>query len=87
MLDYGHRNTTDFPGTPWFKCWLNYKQVQALDLTILPDMSALLPVDQLEELFQPATVTEQATWIKGEPAPHDNFYAMEWHFADGELTK
>lgn len=87
MLDYGYRNTTDFPGTPWFKCWLNYKPVSALNLDILPDMSALLPVDQLEELFQPATVTEQATWIKGEPAPHDNFYALEWRLTNGTISK
>lgn len=85
MLDYGYRNTTDFPGKPWFKCWLNHKEVPALDLTILPDMSALLPVDQLEELFQPATVTEQATWIKGEPAPHDGFYALEWRLTNGTI--
>lgn len=84
MLDYGFRNTTDFPGKPWFKCWLKYKEVPALDLTILPDMSTLIPVDQLEELFQPATVTEQATWIKGEPAPHDDFYAMEWYLQNGQ---
>ena len=85
MLDYGIRKTTNFPGKPWFKCWLNYKQVPALDLTILPDMSTLIPVDQLEELFQPATVTEQATWIKGEPAPHDDFYALEWRLTNGTI--
>lgn len=84
MLDYGYRHTTDFPGKSWFKCWYRYKEVPALDLTILPDMSALLPVDQLEELFHPATVTEQATWIKGEPAPHDDFYAMEWYLQNGQ---
>lgn len=85
MLDYGYRNITDFPGKPWFRCWLNYKLVPALDLTILPDMSAFLPVDQLEELFQPATVTEQATWIKGERAPHDGFYALEWRLTNGTI--
>lgn len=85
MLDYGHRTTTDFPGKPWFRCWLNDKLVPALNLNILPDMSALLPVDQLEELFQPATVTEQATWIKGERAPHDGFYALEWRLTNGTI--
>lgn len=84
MIDYGYRKTVDFPGRPWFRCWLNYKLVPALDLTILPDMSALMPVDQLEELFYPAKVTEQASWISGNTEPHDNFYVMEWCLRGGK---
>ena len=84
MLDYGFRQTTDFPGKPWFVCWLDMKPVGALDLTILPDMSTLIPIDQLEELFHPATVTEQATWLVGKPQPFDGFYVMEWEFAGGK---
>lgn len=84
MIDYGFRYTKDFPGRPWFKCWYQYRLVPCLDLSILPDMSALLPVDQLEELFYPAKVTEQATWFAGEEQPFDGFYVMEWKFVNGE---
>ena len=84
MLDYGFRRTIEFPGKPWFVCWLGMKPVGALDLTILPDMSILLPIDQLEELFYPATVTEQATWLAGEPQPFDGFYVMEWELVNGQ---
>lgn len=78
MLDYGLRNTTDFPGRQWFNCVKDNKLQRALDLTIQCDMSILIPVDQLEELFRPAEITEQATWIKEESTEHDGFYAMEW---------
>lgn len=86
MIDYGFRRTTDFPGKPWFRCWKNHKLVPALDLSIVADMSSFLPVDQLEELFWPAQVTEQATWLSSTDAPHDGFYVMEWHLVDGQPT-
>jgi SAM-dependent MidA family methyltransferase len=78
MLDYGFRNTTDFPGSQWFNCVKNNKLQRSLDLTIQCDMSTLIPIDQLEELFRPAKVTEQSTWIQNSLTVHDGFYAMEW---------
>ena len=87
MLDYGYRYTVDFPGKPWFRCWLNHKLVPALNMNILPDMSAFFPLDQLEELFHSASVTEQATWVRGEPTPHDNFYVLEWRFTNGTINR
>lgn len=84
MIDYGFRHTKDFPGRPWFRCWHKFRLASCLNGSILPDMSTLIPVDQLEELFYPAKVTEQATWFAGEERPFDGFYVMEWKFVNGQ---
>jgi SAM-dependent MidA family methyltransferase len=83
-IDYGKVTTKELYGTPWFRCYREYRPAPALKLDWLVDMTYDITVDQISDLFMaPTSVITQPEWVG--KSDHDSaFKVLEWRLQNGK---
>ena len=78
LFDYGVRNSVDFYGRKWLRCYKNYQERNIFDISDVFDMSSYIAVDQLLEAFPGGVVNNFGEWLGYKSPFADGFWAIEW---------